>query len=72
MEGGEYIGTRFTNFLVCNGISQSLLSSHRTTKNGLGQHEHIIETGLALVDNSHIPRRFTDAFLVNRMPTCSF
>ncbi|KAL4575060.1 hypothetical protein LXL04_021901 [Taraxacum kok-saghyz] len=73
--GGEYIG--LTSYLQQHGISHYTTPPHTPEQNGIAErrHRHIVETGLALLHQTHMPLTFwshafqTAVYLINRLPT---
>ena len=74
---GEFLSSRFRNFLSSHGISHQISCPHTPEQNGVVErkHRHVVETGLTLLAYSHMPpaywlEAFNSAiFLINRMPT---
>jgi transposase InsO family protein len=74
--GGEYTSSAFSKFLADHGIFHRTTCPHTSQQNGIGErkHRHIIETGLSLLAQSHLPPKFwvdachTVVYLINRMP----
>ena len=75
--GGEYVSHQFRNFLCQNGIHQRFSCPYTSQQNGLAErkHRHIMETGLSLLAQSHLPTKYwveaflTGIYLINRTPT---
>jgi hypothetical protein len=75
--GGEYTSSTFSKFLADHGIFHRITCPHTSQQNGIAEmkHRHIIETGLSLLAQSHLPPKFwvnafhTTVYLINRMPT---
>ncbi|KAK9062643.1 hypothetical protein SSX86_019831 [Deinandra increscens subsp. villosa] len=75
--GGEFrnLSTYFTSL----GIVHRRSCLHTSEQNGIVErrHRHVVETGLALLAQSHVPQRFwhyafdTAVYLINRMPSTS-
>ena len=73
--GGEFIA--FKIFLQQEGICFRYSCPYTHHQNGVVErkHRHIVETGLTLLAQSHLPLSFwweafhTASFLINRMPT---
>lgn len=73
--GGEF--QNFTKFLQECGINHRLSCPHTHHQNGCVErkHRHIVETGLTLLAQAHMPLSFwwdafqTPVFLINRLPT---
>ncbi|WVZ53157.1 hypothetical protein U9M48_004138 [Paspalum notatum var. saurae] len=73
--GGEY--HRLHNYFKATGIEHHVSCPHTHQQNGFVErkHRHIVETGLALLAQSHMPLTYWDeafntaCFLINRMPT---
>ncbi|KAK9061505.1 hypothetical protein SSX86_018687 [Deinandra increscens subsp. villosa] len=75
--GGEFrnLSTYFTSL----GIVHRRSCPHTSEQNGIVErrHRHVVETGLALLAQSHVPQRFwhyafdTAVYLINRMPSTS-
>ncbi|CAL2279421.1 unnamed protein product [Prunus armeniaca] len=74
--GGEFTSRVFVNFLRDNGISQQVSCPYTPQQNGTVErkHRHIVEMGLCLLAQSHLPSNFwveaftTAVFLINRLP----
>lgn len=74
--GGEFTSKPFTNFLRHHGIAQQISCPHTLQQNGVVErkHRHIVEMGLCLLSQSHLPSSFwveafsTAVFLINRLP----
>ena len=72
--GGEYIALR--SYLSDKGISNLTTPPHTPEHNGISErkHRHIVETGLALLSQSSVPKTYwpfafaTAVYLINRMP----
>jgi hypothetical protein len=75
--GGEYTIHPFKQFLATHGIHHRITCPHTSQQNGIAErkHRHVIETGLALLAQSHLPPKFwveaclTAVYLINRMPS---
>ncbi|KAF8394586.1 hypothetical protein HHK36_020800 [Tetracentron sinense] len=75
--GGEYMSTRFRDFLANYGISHRISCPYTPEQNGRAErkHHHIVETSLTLMAHSRVPLSYWDdafattVFLINRMPT---
>ncbi|KAL4585747.1 hypothetical protein LXL04_010371 [Taraxacum kok-saghyz] len=73
--GGEFIG--LTSYLQQNGISHFTTPPHTPKQNGIAErrHRHIVETGLSLLHQAHLPISFWShafqmaVYLINRLPT---
>lgn len=73
--GGEY--QRLHRYFQATGISHRISCPHTHQQNGLAErkHRHLVETGLALLAQAHLPLRFWDeafntaCYLINRMPS---
>ena len=76
-DGGEYSKTQFQNYLTTNGILPHISCPHTPQQNGISErkHRHIVETGLALLAQSHLHTKYwvdafnTAVYLINRLPT---
>jgi hypothetical protein len=74
--GGEYQKLHNT-FFRSLGITYRVSCPHTHQQNGSAErkHRHIVETGLALLADAHIPLKFWDetfltgTYLINRLPT---
>ncbi|KAK9077447.1 hypothetical protein SSX86_005784 [Deinandra increscens subsp. villosa] len=72
--GGEF--RNLSPFFLNLGIRHRLSCPHTSEQNGIVErrHRHVVETGLTLLAQSHVPRRFwhfafdTAVYLINRMP----
>jgi transposase InsO family protein len=75
--GGEYTSHPFKQFLTTHGIHHRITCPHTSQQNGIAErkHRHVIETGLALLAQSHLPPKYwveaclTAVYLINRMPS---
>lgn len=75
--GGEFVSKAFSDFFALHGILHRRSCPHTAQQNGLAErkHRHLMEMGLSLLAQSHLPHRFwVDAFLhfayiINRLPT---
>ncbi|KAD5508818.1 hypothetical protein E3N88_16521 [Mikania micrantha] len=75
--GGEF--RKLSPFLSQLGIIHRLSSPHTSELNGVVEcrHRHVVETGLTLLAQSHVPQRFwrfafgAVVYLINRMPSRS-
>ncbi|KAM0014676.1 putative RNA-directed DNA polymerase [Helianthus debilis subsp. tardiflorus] len=75
--GGEF--RSLSTLLSSLGIVHRRSCPHTSAQNGTVErrHRHVVETGLALLAQSHLPQRFwhfafeTAVFLINRMPSRS-
>lgn len=49
--GGEYVSSRFENFLKCKGISHMLSCPYTPHQNAIAEmkHQHIVETAITLM-----------------------
>jgi histone deacetylase 1/2 len=73
--GGEYL--KLHKYFSKVGIKYQLSSPHTHQQNGLVErkHRHIVETGITLLAQPHMPVRFWDdafqsaCFLINRLPS---
>ncbi|KAK9051887.1 hypothetical protein SSX86_028515 [Deinandra increscens subsp. villosa] len=73
--GGEF--RNLSSFFQSLGIIHRLSCPHTSEQNGIVErrHRHVVETGLTLLSQSHVPRRFwhfafdTAVYLINRMPS---
>ena len=56
--GGEYVG--LSPYLASQGISHYTTPPHTPEQNGIAErrHRHVVETGLALLHYSHLPKHF--------------
>jgi transposase InsO family protein len=74
--GGEYTSDTFKQYLSTDGILHRITCPHTPQQNGIAErkHRHVIEIGLALLAQSHLPPNYwveaclTAIFLINRMP----
>ncbi|KAK9079893.1 hypothetical protein SSX86_001566 [Deinandra increscens subsp. villosa] len=72
--GGEFCS--LSSFFLNLGIRHRLSCPHTSEQNDTVErrHRHVVETGLTLLAQSHVPRRFwhfafdTAVYLINRMP----
>jgi hypothetical protein len=55
--GGEYTSHSFKQYLSTHGILHKITCPHTSQQNGIAErkHRHVIETGLALLAQSHLP-----------------
>jgi len=75
--GGEYTSHTFKQYLSKHGILHRITCPHTSQQNGIAErkHRHVIETGLALLAQSHLPSNLwveaclTAVYLINRMPS---
>jgi hypothetical protein len=75
--GGEYTSHLFKQYLSKHGIHHRITCPHTSQQNGIAErkHRHVIETGLALLAQSHLPPKYwveaclTAVYLINRMPS---
>jgi transposase InsO family protein len=75
--GGEYTSYHFKQFLSTHGILYRITCPHTPQQNGIAErkHRHVIETGIALLAQSHLPPKywvetcFIAVFLINHMPS---
>ncbi|KAJ9553489.1 hypothetical protein OSB04_017534 [Centaurea solstitialis] len=73
--GGEF--RNLSQFFSPLGITHRLSCPHTSEQNGFVErrHRHVVETGLTLLAQSHVPQRFwhfafdTAVYLINRMPS---
>lgn len=73
--GGEF--RSLSSFLLTLGIIHQRSCPHTSAQNGFVErrHRHVVETGLALMAQAQIPKRFwqyafeTAVYLINRMPS---
>ncbi|KAD3337848.1 hypothetical protein E3N88_33369 [Mikania micrantha] len=73
--GGEF--RNLSSFFAQIGIIHRLSCPHTSEQNGIVErrHRHVVETGLTLLAQSHVPQRFwhyafeTAVYLINRMPS---
>jgi len=73
--GGEF--RNLSSFFSKLGITHRLSCPHTSEQNGLVErrHRHVVETGLTLLAQSHVPQHFwhfafdTAVYLINRMPS---
>jgi hypothetical protein len=73
--GGEF--RNLSSFFQSLGIIHRLSCPHTSEQNGVVErrHRHVVETGLTLLAQSHVPHRFwnfafdTAVYLINRMPS---
>jgi histone deacetylase 1/2 len=73
--GGEF--RPFTKYLTELGVVHRLTCRHTHHQNGRVErkHRHLVETGLTLLSQAHLPMQYWDhafvtaAFLINRLPT---
>ncbi|KAJ0882624.1 putative RNA-directed DNA polymerase [Helianthus annuus] len=73
--GGEF--RNLSSFFSSLGIIHRLSCPHTSEQNGTVErrHRHVVETGLTLLAQSHVPQRFwhfafdTAVYLINRMPS---
>lgn len=73
--GGEF--RNLSTFFSSLGIIHRLSCPHTSEQNGMVErrHRHVVETGLTLLAQSHVPKRFwhfafdTAVYLINRMPS---
>jgi transposase InsO family protein len=75
--GEEYTSYHFKQFLSTHGILHRITCLYTPQQNGIVErkHRHVIETGIALLAQSHLPPKYwveaclTAVFLINRMPS---
>jgi hypothetical protein len=75
--GGEFTSLAFEKYLSDNGIFHQKSCPHTSQQNGIAErkHRHIVETGLTLLAQSHLPSRYwveafqTGVYLINRLPS---
>jgi len=75
--GGEFTSHHFKQHLSTHGILHRITCPHTSQQNGIAErkHRHVIETGLALLAQSHLPPVYwvetclTAVILTNHMPT---
>ncbi|KAJ0522439.1 putative RNA-directed DNA polymerase [Helianthus annuus] len=73
--GGEF--RNLSSFFASIGIIHRLSCPHTSEQNGTVErrHRHVVETGLTLMAQAHVPQRFwhfaydTAVYLINRMPS---
>jgi histone deacetylase 1/2 len=73
--GGEYV--KLNTFFQTQGISHHVSCPHAHQQNGSAErkHRHIVEVGLALLANAHMPLKFWDeafltaTYLINMLPS---
>ncbi|KAM0072744.1 putative RNA-directed DNA polymerase [Helianthus debilis subsp. tardiflorus] len=73
--GGEF--RKLSPFFLEHGIIHRLSCPHTSEQNGVVErrHRHVVETGLTLLAQSHVPQKFwhfafgTAVYLINRMPS---
>jgi histone deacetylase 1/2 len=73
--GGEYV--KLNTFFQAHGISHHVSCPHAHQQNGSAErkHRHIVEVGLALLANAHMPLKFwheaflTATYLINMLPS---
>ena len=77
--GGEFTSHDFQKHLSNCGIHHQFSCPRTPEQNGVAErkHRHIVETGLTLMFQAHVPLRYwvdaflTAVFLINRMPSTS-
>ena len=75
--GSEYINNDFKSFCSISGILHQSSYPHTPEQNGVleRKHRHIVETGLTLLYQSHLPLNYwsyafsATTYLINRMPS---
>ncbi|KAM1351501.1 hypothetical protein ACFXTH_005260 [Malus domestica] len=75
--GGEYVSTRFQNFLTTKGIVHQKSCLYTPEQNGLAERKnrHLVETAVTLLQKASLSSKFwfhacaTSTYLVNRLPT---
>ena len=75
--GSEYINNDFKSFCSTFGILHQSFCPHTPAQNGVSErkHKHIVETGLTLLYQSHLPLNYwsyafsATTYLINRMPS---
>ena len=75
--GFEYINNDFKSFCPTSGILHQSSCPHTPEQNGVSErkHRHIVETGLTLLYQSHLPLNYwsyafsATTYLINRMPS---
>ena len=75
--GSKYINNEFKSFCSTSGILHQSSYPHTPEQNGVSErkHRHIVETGLTLLYQSHLPHNYwsyafsTATYLINRMPS---
>ena len=75
--GSEYINNDFKSFCSISGILHQSSYPHTPEQNGVleRKHRHIVETGLTLLYQSHLPLNYWSyafsaaTYLINRMPS---
>lgn len=58
--GGEFISTKFSQFLKYHGISHQLSCPHTPEQNGCAErkHRHLVETARTLLATSKVPHEY--------------
>ena len=75
--GSEYTSAEFQSYCSAHGILHQSSCPHTPEQNGVSErkHGHVVETGLALLYQSHLPLNFWSyaftaaTFLINRLPS---
>ncbi|KAM1025659.1 hypothetical protein ACFX13_039472 [Malus domestica] len=75
--GGEFLSSKFSQFLLEQGITHQLSCPHTPKQNGCVErkHIHLVETAHTLLTVSKVPHQYWDhafstaIYLINRMPT---
>ena len=71
--GSEYINTEFNSFCSASGILHQSSCPHTPKQNCVSErkHKYIVETGLTLLYQSHLPLNYWSyaTYLINRMPS---
>lgn len=75
--GIEFLNNRVKQTFVSNGTHHRVSCPYTPQKNSRAErkHRHIIETGLAMLFNAHVPTQFwvdaftSTVFIINRLPS---
>ncbi|KAM0002129.1 putative RNA-directed DNA polymerase [Helianthus debilis subsp. tardiflorus] len=75
--GGEFLNHTVRKIFEANGTFHRFSCPHTPQQNGRAErkHRHIVETGLAMLFNAHVPASFwvdaftTATYVINRVPT---
>ncbi|KAJ9554025.1 hypothetical protein OSB04_018070 [Centaurea solstitialis] len=75
--GTEFLNNRVTQILVNNGTFHRISCPYTPQQNGRAErkHRHIVETGLAMLFNGHVPPTYwvhafrSAVYIINRLPT---
>lgn len=75
--GSEYTNVEFQSFCSNNGILHQISCPHRPEQNGVSKtkHRHVVETGLALLYQPHLPYNYWSytfsaaTYLISRLPS---